>query len=146
MTARITFALLSLLIAAAPALAERSHSDGDYVIHYNAIPSTELTAEIASRYGITRSGSRGLINVAVLRQQDGAAMPGAVAATVTASVRSLTGQRNDIVLREVRDQDAIYYIGDFFVRGDDVLRFELSVTPEGAARAIPVRFEQRFAP
>lgn len=138
--AAAVFVLIALL-AALPAMAERAHTDGEYTVHYNVIPTTALDAAVARGYGITRSGTLALINVAVLRQGQDEATPQAVAARVVAHVRSLTGQRNAIELRELRDQDAIYYIGEFRIRGEENLRFDLEVTPEAARRSISVRFE-----
>jgi hypothetical protein len=99
---------------------------------------------VARQYGITRSGTLGLLNIAVLRRPGPNGQPEAVAAHVRAFVRPLTGQRNEIELREIREQDAIYYIGSFRVRGEELLRFELDVTPAGSRQLIPVRFEQPF--
>ncbi|MFB9066941.1 DUF4426 domain-containing protein [Pseudofulvimonas gallinarii] len=142
-TSRIAAAVFAIatVLFALPAMAERAHRDGEYIVHYNVIPTTALDASVARGYGITRSGTLALINVAVLRQVEGEAQPRAVAARVEAQVRSLTGQRNTIQMRELRDQDAIYYIGEFRIRGEENLRFELEVTPDGARRSIPVRFE-----
>jgi hypothetical protein len=144
-------AFLLLTLAAGAARAERAHVHGEYTVHYNAVPTTVLSPDVTRHYGITRSGGRGLINIAVLRDASGAgdstatdAQPQAVRARVVAHVRALTGQRNPVELREIVEQDAIYYIGDFRVRGEELLRFELEVTPEGARRPIPVRFEQAF--
>lgn len=139
----VLFALLALMLA--PSVhAERAHTAGEYTVHYNAIPTTALDPEVARGYGITRSGTRALLNIAVLRRPAGDSEPHAVSARVIAHVRSLTGQRNPIELRELRDQDAIYYIGEFRIRGEENLRFELEVTPDGASRSIPVRFEHVF--
>jgi hypothetical protein len=142
--ARYALALLATAGPISPALAERSETAGEFTVHYNAIPTTALSPDVARSYGITRSGGRGFINIAVVRQRDGEALPSAVAARVTAFVRPLTGQRNPIELREIREQDAIYYIGDFRVRGEELLRFDVDVVPEGATRPIPVRFDQPF--
>lgn len=136
--------LLALLLMALPLRAERSHSEGGYTVHYNAIPTTALDAGVARGYGITRSGSRALLNIAVLRKGVDNAEAQAVSAQVVAHVRSLTGQRNPIELRELRDQDAIYYIGEFRIRGEENLRFDLEVTPDGTTRPIRVRFEHFF--
>lgn len=141
---KIVLATIAVFSFVSLANAERFESAGEYTVHYNAIPTTALGADVARSYGITRSGGRGLINIAVLRQPAGDAQPSAVSASVKAFVRALTGQRNEIVLREIREQDAIYYIGDFRVRGEELLRFELDVVPDGSARMIPVRFEQPF--
>lgn len=146
---RTILALLAAMASAwlflpGDARAERAHVEGEYTVHYNAIPTTLLSADVARHYRITRSAGRGLINIAVLQHDDGAAQPRAVNARVAAYVRSLIGQRNAIELQEIVDQDAIYYIGDFRVRGEELLRFEVEVTPAGARRPILVRFEQPF--
>lgn len=139
---------LALALAAAgaghAAQGQRAETSGDYTVHYNALPTTVLGVEVARGYGIVRSATRGFINIAVLRQAPGEAVGTAVAARVEASVRNLSGQRTVIQLREIRDQDAIYYFGEFATRGEDTLRFELQVTPDGSGRTIPVRFEQAF--
>jgi hypothetical protein len=145
---RIRLSLMALLLAATGAAhaaqGQRAETSGEYTVHYNALPTTVLGAEVARGYGIVRSATRGFLNVAVLRQRPGEDLGTAVPARVEASVRNLSGQRNVIELREIRDQDAIYYFGEFATRGEDTLRFELQVTPEGADRPIPVRFEQGF--
>lgn len=136
---------LALALAAGVAAAAdpaRSVSADGYTVHFNALPTTALSPEVARGYGIARSGTRGFLNVAVLRDAAGGGT--AVPARIAASTRALTGQTTAIDLRELRDQDAIYYIGEFRIRGEELLRFELEVLPEGAARAIPVRFEHRF--
>lgn len=135
---------MGLAAAASAVDGQRAERAGAYTVHYNAIPTTALGAEIARGYGFTRSGNRGLINIAVLHQPDPAVPGTGVPARIEASVRNLAGQRVAIALREVRDTDAIYYIGEFAIRGSDQLRFELAVTPEGSNRPIAVRFEQAF--
>ncbi|MCK9489704.1 MAG: DUF4426 domain-containing protein [Xanthomonadales bacterium] len=150
---RLSTLLLACLLLAMPALliaagadGERAHRQGNYTIHYNAIPSTALSADVARQYDIVRSAGRGLLNIAVLRDDgdgdDGTAT--AVTAAIQAWSHSLVGQRNAITLREIREQDAIYYIGQFRIRGEEHLRFELQVRPDGARQSIPVRFENHF--
>lgn len=122
----------------------RSLRSGDYSVHYNAIPSMALGADIARTYGLTRSATRGLVNIAVLRHVDGGDETVAVPATVEVSARSLLGQVQHIELRELRDQDAIYYIGQFRIRGEERLRFDIEARPEGGNRPIQIRFEHSF--
>lgn len=141
----ISIALAALLTSlASSARAERSTTVGEFTVHYNAIPTTALNADVARHYGITRSGGRALLNIAVLRQAPDGTEARAVPARVKAFTHALTGQRSEILLREIRDQDAIYYIGDFRIRGEEHLRFELEATPDGTERTIPARFEHTF--
>ena len=46
------------LALALPAAAENSVRSGDLVVHYNAVPTTSLTPEVARQYAITRSANR----------------------------------------------------------------------------------------
>lgn len=136
-------AMMLMLLSAQAAVAERSQREGDVIVHYNALPTTVLGADVATRYGIVRSKHRGFVNIAVLRTST-TGTNSAISAVIKATVISLIGQRQPIELREVRDQDAIYYIGEFTIRGEELLRFDLDVKPHGSNRSIPIRFEQSF--
>ncbi len=139
MTAAI--ALLALL-AAAPALAQNSLRAGDITVHFNALPTTTLSPDVARQKGITRSANRALVNIAVRQGEPGADR--AVPATVTVSATNLTGQRVELRMREVREGDAIYYLGEARTTGTETLTFDLSVTPEGATKPIRTVFRQEF--
>ena len=133
-------AALLLTFAAGAALAENSIERGDYVVHYNAVPSATIAPEVARQYAITRSANRALLNIAVLRQGR------AVTATITGSATNLAGQRQDLALREVREGEAIYYLAEPGIANQETLAFELDVLPEGAPEPIVVRFRQEFFP
>lgn len=140
------FAVRLLLIAGAllagPAAAEISKKFGDYEVHYNVLTTADLAPEVAKTYGLQRSRNRGMLTVAVLRKNAvGVAQP--VAAAVEAKALSLTAQLTPIALREIKEQAAVYYIGEFPLAGD-VLRFTVRVQPEGAAGAFQFDFERRF--
>ena len=64
--------------------------------------------------------------------------------SVTAAAVLPTGQRQSIALREVREGEAIYYLGEVRISHGDELRFELEVVPEGGGRPLQVRFSQTF--
>jgi hypothetical protein len=131
------------LLAAGAAAAQNSQRSGEYIVHYNAIPTTTLKPEVARQYGVTRSASRALLNIAVQRQTE-APLPVAITARVTASASLLTGQRQGIPLREVRDGEAIYYLGEARVNHEERLDFEIEVLPEGSTEPIRIRFSQTF--
>ena len=137
--------LTGLLCLALPitASAENSTREAGYAIHHNAIPSAMLSPEIASRYGLVRSKYRGLLNVSVIRE-----IPGthgeAVAARVEASARNLAGRVMKIPMREVREGDAIYYLGEFPIVNGETLDFSLKVQPAGARKAIETGLQQQF--
>lgn len=135
-----------LLLIAAAANAEQSEDIGDYVVHYNTMSTRLLPPEVARAHDIQRSSSRALLNIAVLKKNDEAGeMPTPVTAEVTASAVNMTGQRRNIRMREVTEQDAIYYIGTFRVHDEERLDFTVRVTPAHSDRSpSEIRFRQQF--
>lgn len=116
---------------------------GNYTLQYSAITTDTLTPEIARNYNIQRSASRGLLNISVLKKQDGAAsVP--VAAKVDAQAVNMTGQFKGLSVREVRDGPAIYYIGDVSVSDEETLVFTVNATPEGETTPLSVRFQREY--
>jgi hypothetical protein len=123
--------------------AEQMFSDEHYEIHYNAFNSTMVPAEVASRHGLTRSGSRGLINVAVLEKQpDGTTLP--VSAQVTGASRNIVQQIQRIEFREIEETDAIYSIGSFQFTNEDLLTIQLEVQPDASRPPYQIEFQQTF--
>ena len=121
--------------------AEATNADiGDYVVHFSAQSTDQLPTEIAQAYGIVRSKNRAMLNVTVLREADNRP----VAATIAVKAVNLTGQLKDITMRQIDEQDAIYYIGEVAVANRETLIFDISVTPEGTSRAADVRFKRQF--
>lgn len=130
------------LAMALPVAAENSLRSGNHVVHFNAVPTTSLTPDIARQYGITRSANRALVNIAVREGEPGADR--ATLAKVSIAATNLVGQRSDLRVREVREGDAVYYLAEARIAGDDTLAFEVEVTPEGATAPIRVQFRQEF--
>lgn len=133
-----------LLVAAAtavPAMAQQSQEFGDYEVHYNTLNTNMLSPEIASVYGIQRAGTQAMLNITVLRRENREA----VEASVTATATNLTGQRRDIELRQINDQGAIYYIGQFRIHDEETLNFNVRVKPDGHDGApFELQFRQQF--
>jgi len=138
--------LLSVILALvplAPAVAEQAVTVGDYSIHYNALPTDALTAEVARTYGIKRSRARALVNVSVLkRNMEVTGQP--VPARVEAQAINLNSQLREIPMRKVEEGSAIYYIGEVGVSDGETLKFTLTVQAEGMTEPAVVRFDQQF--
>ena len=113
---------------------------GDHIVHFSAQSTDQLPPEVARAYNIVRSKNRAMLNVSVLRAADNTP----VAATVKVKTVNLTGQLKNITMRQINEQDAIYYIGETPVANRETLIFDISVTPEGAASASDVRFKREF--
>lgn len=121
-----------------------SRDFGDYTLLFSAIPTDTLTPEIASTYSITRSANRVLLNISMLKKTEGAPdMP--VAGTVKAGAVNLNGQAKNLSLREIREGEAIYYVGDVSISGEETLVFSVEAQPADATGApLSVRFQRQF--
>ncbi|MCB2263806.1 MAG: DUF4426 domain-containing protein [Candidatus Thiosymbion ectosymbiont of Robbea hypermnestra] len=143
---RLCYLLLLLVCALwAPlsAVAENSTSAGGFTVHYNALSTATLTPEVARAYGIERSKYRGMLNVSVIKEQEGTTGT-AVSARVTAEIKALTGQNAGIPMREIKAGSAIYSIGTFSIQDEKTIDFVIEVTPEGTSETFVVNMEQQF--
>jgi transposase-like protein len=135
--------LFALLLASGLAHAQQAQDFGTFVVHYSTMPTEMVAPEVARTHGITRSASRVLLNVAVLRKaDDGLGVP--MRAEVSATATNLNGQLSTLRMREVREERAIYYLGELRVTNEETFDFEVRVTPEGGDQARTVRFRQQF--
>ena len=138
-------AALTLLFAITPLAvqAEQSQSFGDYVIHYNAFATGDLSPAIAKNYGITRSKNRALLNVTVLKKTLGTTgQP--VPATVKATATNMSRQLQTLDAREVHEGNAIYYLAEVSVSDQETMEFNIDVTPSGHDRTAHIQFRQQF--
>ena len=138
-------ALCGCLLLLLPQLivAENSTRAGEYTVHHNALPTSMLAPEIASAYGIVRSKYRGMLSVSVIKEVPGTTGT-AVQARIAARSRNLTGQIREIGMREIREGDAIYYLGEFPILDREMLTFTLEVSPQGSPSAIKAQLSQEF--
>ena len=116
---------------------------GDHVVHFNAQSTTMLPAEVARAFGIRRSDKRAMLNITVLRR--GEADDGTpVTAVVEVEATNLLQQEKSISMRELREGDAIYYIGELTIANEEIVTFNISVKPEGADAPHVFTFRQQF--
>ena len=119
---------------------ETSKDIGNFVVHFSAQSTDQLTTEIARAYDIVRSKDRAMLTVSIVRKADNRTVPG----TVVVKTVNLTGQMKNIVLRRIDEQDAVYYIGETSVANRETLVFDITVTPEGATAPSEMRFKREF--
>ena len=115
---------------------------GDYIVHVNVLTTDQLPANVASEYRITRSKSRAMLNVVVAKMVDGVRTP--VKARVNTLTRNLANQIKNMSMREIVEQDAIYYIGDVAVDHQEVLVFNIDVTPENESGEFNLAYKEQF--
>lgn len=124
-------------------VSESFHDFGNYEIHFNALRTDALTADIARSYGIQRSTNRVMLNVAVLHKEADQASRKPVEANVQVDAYNLNGQLKNLEMRRVAEGEAIYYIGEVSISGVEILVFDISVTPPGEA-PLKVKLKREF--
>ena len=135
--------LATALLTPLSTLAENSTTAGGFTIHHNAFPTSTLTPEVAKAYGIQRSNVRGMLNVSVIKEKEGTTGT-SVPARVEVKTLNLTGQTSHLPMREIKEQDAVYYVGETPVANRETLIFDITVTPQGAGQPSEVRFKREF--
>jgi hypothetical protein len=136
---------------APPAQPEAVSRIGDVTIRATALQTAALTPEVASRYGITRGDRTVMLLVGV--RQGPEMQETALPATITATVTNLSGQRQQIALRELRSSDPstgsgqalLDYVGTAETSLPDTLRFDLTIVREGGASST-MQFTREFYP
>ena len=99
---------------------------------------------MAQSYGITRSEKGGLVNLVVLRKLDELGATEPVKASVTLNAANLTGQVKSSNIREIIDNESIYYIGEVSIDDRETINFDFDVQPDGSTRNLPIRFTHKF--
>lgn len=136
--------LLTLLIGAlmTPLLtaADRMQTFGQWDVHYMVLPTTMLSADVASAYGIQRANNRAFANIAVMdnEAESLAGMP----SDITGEYTNLVGQSRELTFQQVVEGDAVYYIAEFRFPHRERLRFDIQFQPQGDPRGYTLTFEQ----
>ncbi len=128
---------------APPAQPEAVSKIGDVTIRATALQTAALTPEVASRYGISRGDRTVMLLVGV--RQGPEMQETALPATITATVTNLSGQRQQIAMRELRSGDLLDYVGTVETSLPDTLRFDLTIVREGGASST-MQFTREFYP
>lgn len=145
-TLLVLTSIVALVALPATAVAQQSREFNDYVVHYNALRTDLLPPQVAQGYGIRRSSSRALLNITVMRKDEGVGLgETAVPAQLDVNATNLTGQRRELEMREIRDAEgAIYYVGELPVHNLETYKFKVEVIPEGESEVLLVEFRQQF--
>ena len=135
---RIALLFIALCLSL-PAIAERKQSFGDLDVHYNAFNSSFLQPEIASAVGLSRSKTQGVVNISVLKTGQ------PTAARVSGEMRNLLGQIHSLRFKQVSEGEAIYYLAQFPIEQQEMLRFSLKIQADGGTTH-SLDFNQEFFP
>ena len=117
--------LLSPLLLAFVSLVCKGENQqhGTLDIHYSVFPSTIIPAEVARAHAITRADNRIIVNVSLKENE----LP--AKAQLKGQVINLLDQVVTLDFVEVRESDAVYYLATHISLPEDILRFNLLVTP-----------------
>ncbi|HHX34671.1 MAG TPA: DUF4426 domain-containing protein [Gammaproteobacteria bacterium] len=118
---------------------KRKQSYGALDVHYNIFNSTFLQPETARAVGLNRSKNQAVLNVSMVKDAKG--QKGAV----TGSFKNLLGQTEKLTFKEIDEGDAVYYLAQFAITGQEILRFELQIT-DSDGKTHSLKFNQEVFP
>lgn len=129
MTTRRALLLLAVLLVPQAQASDR-YSTGEVELFGVAVPTTELTAEAAKNYNVERSPTRGLLTVTLIKKGKSGGNE-TIAGQVYAGAINLRNNLSNIPIREVREGNSVYYLGEFQVSAPDTLRFLVNANVMG---------------
>jgi len=135
----IFFCLISTMVEA-----DNGHDFGDYIVYSNAFTADTLPAQMATLYGITRSKYKGVLNISIQKKGPVGTLTTSENAKVLVQATNLAGQVKSLEFRRVAEDKAIYYISEFNVANEELIRFNVSVLPENSAKLLEFNVKHQF--
>jgi hypothetical protein len=132
----MTFLSLCLVL---PLQADQKEDLGDYVLHYNVLPSTFLTPKIAEKYQIMRSRSIAVVNLVLIKKPK---TP--VSAIVQGTLTNDAQQTQTLSFNQITEGKSIYYIAQLPFREGELLTFKVTLIPNGVAQPLVYQFSQNI--
>ncbi|AMK33372.1 DUF4426 domain-containing protein [Pseudomonas mosselii] len=140
---RLALFLISLclalpVLAADAAKPERKEVFGDVTVHYSAFTSSMLQPPTAQATGLIRSKNQGVLNITVLKADKPSI------AVVSGTVKDLTGRSSPLSFKQIKEQDAIYYLAQFEIQQPETVTFDINVETGGVSHKLS--FNQEVFP
>ena len=117
---QLIMCLLTLCLTL-PALAERKQTFGTTEVHYSVFNSSFLQPATAAASGLVRSKAEGVITVAAIDNGK------PLATQVSGQVKNLLGQLTPLTFKQIKEQNAIYYLAQFPLEDREILIFTINV-------------------
>lgn len=134
---------LGLLLLSASAPAQQLLRDGEFVVHYAAMSTQDLSPAMARQYGISQAKGHAMLLVNLQREiAPGKTTP--LSGTASGTARNLMGDVQTLTLRPAGDGNSQDLIAEFEVSHLEFLNFDVDVRPAGATRPLKVKFQQQF--
>ncbi|MBC3450711.1 DUF4426 domain-containing protein [Pseudomonas mosselii] len=140
---RLALFLISLclalpVLAADAAKPKRKEVFGDVTVHYSAFTSSMLQPATAQATGLIRSKNQGVLNITVLKADKPSI------AVVSGTVKDLTGRSSPLSFKQIKEQDAIYYLAQFEIQQPETVTFDINVETGGVSHKLS--FNQEVFP
>ena len=143
MIRRTLLTIVVSLFLASTVSAEQSEIFGNYTIHYSAFTTDYLTPEVAKLYQIPRSKNRALVNISIVKNDDGI-LGKPVKALVEGAAKNLSEQLRELNIREISSEGAVYYIAETRINDQETLKYNFQITPEGESSPYQITFQEQF--
>jgi len=134
-----TLIALMLFALALPSQAAGSKDFGDYQVHWSVLPSTFLSPEVAQANDLQRSKGIGLINIAIMKEQDNGSLK-PVTGQVEGKVSNDIQQVNFLAFRRIEEGDAVYFLAQYQYNSGQLMTFDITARPAGLQQDLTVRF------
>ena len=134
--------VLAMLMTVSSAQAVEVTKVGDLELHCVAVPTMELTPEAAKAYNVTPSPERGLLTITLLRKNR-AGEAKSVAGQVYAGAVNQRNNLSSIPIREMRQGEETFYLGEYRVSPPDTLRFLVNANVLG--KIMKAEFARAFS-
>jgi hypothetical protein len=113
---------------------------GNTKIYFSAFNSSFIEPAIASTYNIVRGQDKGLVNIAVIENDQA----GGKTAQVSGTVSNIFAQQQTLHFFEVREGDAVYYLAPFEFENEDSMTFKVQVVTESGQPVKNISFQRTF--
>lgn len=110
----------------------------------NTVHSLTLPTSIVERYGVQANDETGVISCSL--QVDHGGPPTNVAAQISGTVTTLTGQVSPVEFKEILEEGAVSYVGTFSIEAASSLDFEVSLIDSATGTAYRVALQQSDLP
>lgn len=111
----------------------------NYTVRYAIFNSTFILPDVARAAGIKRSKYESLINVSVYKNGS----PGSIAAKIQGSTKNLMQQLKSLDFKEIREKNATYYLAPIRVANEELMHFNLDVSPAESQETLNIKFSQK---
>jgi Domain of unknown function (DUF4426) len=113
---------------------------GGYKVFFSSFNSSFILPEVASAYNITRGKDKGLVNIAVILDDQ----TGGTTSLVKGTVSNMLAQQQVLKFFEVREGNTVYYLAPFEFDNEDSMTFKIQVQPDPNKPSKSLSFQNKF--